>query len=84
MRVPITVPDLRSGKEPIRISGWLIDEGDLVLMGDLVVELLIPGLTIDIVADSTGRLVEITKSVDSPVHVGDVLGWLETSNENQG
>ena len=83
MRVPITAPDLRSGNEMVRISGWLIDEGDLVLAGDLVVELLIPGLTIDIVANSTGRLVEIVKPVDSPVHVGDVLGWLEPSIENQ-
>ena len=82
MRVPITVPDLRSGDETIRISGWLIDEGDLVITGDLVVELLIPGLTIDIVANSTGRLVEIVNPVDSLVNVGDVIGWLEPTVEN--
>ena len=81
MRVPITVPDLRSGDESIRISGWLIDEGDLVLAGELFVELLIPGLTIDIIASSTGRLVEIVKHVDSQVQVGDVIGWLEQTDE---
>ena len=84
MRVPITVPDLRSGDETIRISGWLIDEGDPVLAGELVIELMIPGLTIDIVADTTGRLVEIVKAVDSFVRVGDVLGWLEPTVEDQG
>ncbi len=83
MRVPITVPDLRSGDEIIRISGWLIDEGDLVLAGELFVELLIPGLTIDIIASSTGRLVEIVKPVDSHVQVGDVIGWLDQTDEDQ-
>ena len=83
MRVPISVPDLHAGDEPIRVSGWLIDEGDLVLAGELVVELLIPGLTIDVVAVSTGRLIEIIQPVDSPVHVGDVLAWLEPTVENQ-
>jgi pyruvate/2-oxoglutarate dehydrogenase complex dihydrolipoamide acyltransferase (E2) component len=77
MRVPITVPDMRSGDETIRISGWLINEGDLVLTGELVVELLIPGLTIDVIAESSGQLVEIVKPVDTIVAVGDVLGWLE-------
>ncbi len=77
MRVPIMVPDLRSGEETLRISGWLVDEGDLVRAGDLIVELLIPGVTIDIAAPVTGQLVEIVKPVDSPVLFGDVLGWLE-------
>ena len=83
MRVPITVPDLRSGNEIVRISGWLIDEGDLVIAADLVVELLIPGLTIDIIADTTGRLTEILRPVDSAVQVGDVIGWLESTAENE-
>ena len=82
MRIPITVPDLRTRDETIRVSGWLIDEGDLVLAGDLVVELLIPGLTIDVVADPTGRLVDVIKPDDSPVRIGDVLGWLEQTVEN--
>ena len=83
MRVPISVPDLRAGNEPIRVSGWLIDEGDLVSVGELVVELLIPGLTIDVVAESAGRLINIQKPVDSTVHAGDVLGWFESTVESQ-
>ena len=74
---------MRSGNEIVRISGWLIDEGDLVIAGDLVVELLIPGLTIDIIADTTGRLTEILRPVDSAVQVGDVIGWLESTAENE-
>jgi len=77
MRVPIILPRLDSGKEPIRVCGWLVDEGDLVVKGDAITEVLIPGITFDVIADSTGRLVEIAKPVDSIVHAGDILGWLE-------
>jgi pyruvate/2-oxoglutarate dehydrogenase complex dihydrolipoamide acyltransferase (E2) component len=82
MRIPITVPDLRCGNEPIRVSGWLIEEGDFVFAGDLVVELLIPGLTIDVVANAAGRLVEIIKPIDSATYVGDLIGWLEQAVEH--
>ena len=81
MRIPIIVPDLHSENESIRVSGWLVDEGDLVLAGDLVAEVLIPGITFDIMAESTGRLVEILKPTDNSIQVGDILGWLEDSTE---
>ena len=79
MRVPIVVPRaLGSGEEPLRLCGWLVDEGDLVLAGDLVAEVLIPGChEVEIVAESTGRLAEIVKPIDSVVLVGEVICWLE-------
>lgn len=77
MRVPIVVPDLGSGNESHRVSGWLVDEGDWVVAGDLVVEVLIPGITFDIAAESTGRLVEISLAIDTEIHAGDILGWLD-------
>ncbi len=80
MRVPIVVPDLGSIDEPFRVSGWFVDEGDVVRSGDLVVELLIPGITFDVMAESTGRLVEITKRFDTTIHSGDILGWLDDAN----
>ena len=77
MRVPIIVPDLGSGDEPLSLSGWLVDEGDLILAGDRVVEVLFPGLTFDIIAESNGRLVEIEQAIDTTIRVGDILGWLD-------
>ena len=80
-RIPITVPDLGAGAEPIRISAWLVDLGQTVIAGDRVVEVLIPGITFDIAASRTGELVEITKPVDAVVAQGDILGWIEAAAE---
>ena len=77
MRIPLLVPDLGSGLESIRLSGWLVDEGELVLAGEGVAELLIPGFTFEVAAVGTGRMVEFVKAIDSELAVGDLLGWLE-------
>jgi pyruvate/2-oxoglutarate dehydrogenase complex dihydrolipoamide acyltransferase (E2) component len=78
MRYSLNVPEVGAGDEPLYLCGWLVDLGDLVLAGDLVAEILIPGVTFEIVSDATGRLVEIVKPVDSRVHQGDVIGWIES------
>ena len=75
-RIPITVPDLGTDTESIRISAWLVDVGQTVIAGDRVVEVLIPGITFDIEAAQTGELVEIAKPVDAVVIPGDILGWI--------
>lgn len=77
MRYPIIVPDLDTGAEPLVLSGWLIEAGDLVVVGDQIAEILIPGITLDLLAEFPGRLVRIEKSVDSTIMSGDVIGWLE-------
>ena len=82
MRIPIIAPDLRCGDEPIRVSGWLVDQGDLILAGDFVVELMIPAITIDVQSELSGRVVEIEKPTDSHVRAGDILGWLEDGNDD--
>ena len=84
MRVPIVVPYLGHREEQLRISGWYVYEGDLIVAGDLVVEVLIPGITMDIAAESSGRLVEVVKAFDSIIHEGDILGWLEDSSADAG
>ncbi|MBS0206025.1 MAG: lipoyl domain-containing protein [Planctomycetes bacterium] len=75
-RIPITVPDLGSGTESIRISAWLMDLGQTVIAGDPVVEVLLPGITFDIQTTHTGVLVEISRVVDASVQPGDVVGWI--------
>ena len=81
MRVPIIVPNVGFGDETIHLSGWFIDEGDMVFAGDLVAEVLIPGVTFDISAETAGRLVEIKKSVDTAILPGDILGWLDDADD---
>ena len=77
MRIPIVVPELQIGTEPLRISGWLVDEGDHVVCGDLVAEVLISGVTFDILSESGGRLVQIAKPVDAAVLEREIIGWLD-------
>jgi len=75
-RYPITLPDLGTGGEVIRVSAWLVDIGQAVIAGDRVVEVLVPGITFDLEAGKTGELVEICRAVDAIVESGDVLGWI--------
>ncbi len=81
MRTPIVVPELGIGHESLRVSGWFVEEGDLVLPGDLIAEVLIPGITFDIAAESSGRLAQIVIPVDATITTGSILGWLEDSAE---
>lgn len=75
-RFPITMPDLGTGSEVVRVSAWLVEVGQNVIAGDRVVEVLLPGITFDIHAARTGELVEITVPVDAVVAAGQVLGWI--------
>lgn len=81
MRVSLTLPDLGVGDESVRVSGWLVDRGDLVIEGDRVAEVLISGVTFDVEATQSGQLIEISKSVDAAVTHGDVLGWLNSHDD---
>lgn len=78
MAAPIILPDLGAGETPVRISGWLVEPGEQVIQGDRVVEVVLPGLTFDVPAPLSGRLVRIEKGLSSPVQPGEVLGWIES------
>ncbi len=75
-RTPITLPDLGTSGEAVRVSAWLIDVGQTVIAGDRIVEVLVPGITFDLEAERTGELVEICRAVDAIVEPGDILGWI--------
>lgn len=85
MRVPIVVPEVGPGNESLMICSWLFDVGDLVVSGDSVAEILIPGVVFEIAAESSGRLVEITRPMEAKVTIGDIIGWLddEISTESE-
>lgn len=75
-RIPILVPDLGTEQETLRISAWLVEPGQAIVVGERLVELLIPGITYDISAAQNGELVSIVRHVDAIVSTGDVIGWL--------
>jgi pyruvate/2-oxoglutarate dehydrogenase complex dihydrolipoamide acyltransferase (E2) component len=76
MNEAVLAPDLGSS-ETVRVSGWLVEVGETVRAGDRLVELLLPGVTYDVPAPATGRLVEVVAATGSHVRPGDVLGVIE-------
>ena len=76
-RVPL--PDLGTGAEPVRVSAWFVEVGDLVEVGDPILEVLIPGLTSDVCSPATGRITRLLKEIDESVHPGEIVAWVEPS-----
>ena len=77
MATPIVLPDLGSGDEPVRVSCWLVDLGDVVDAGDRVVEVLMRGITFDVAAPASGVISRMEKQPDASLVPGDVLGWID-------
>lgn len=77
MTTPIILPELGS-RGIVRVSCWLAELGDAVEEEDRIVEILVPGVTIDIPAPASGKLVRIEKLPDAEIAPGDVLGWIDS------
>lgn len=81
MRTPVILPELGAEADELRVSCWLVDLGDMLAAGDRIVEILFDGMTFDVTAERSGTVVRIERSLDSIVHAGDVLGWIEADEE---
>ena len=82
MQAAIKLPEVGvdSATEMV-VSFWFADEGEEVLEGDRIVEILAGPVTFDVPAPTTGRLVEHRMVEDDVVHSGDILGLLETDDD---
>lgn len=76
MYLPIRLPDL--GVEPVTLSTWYAKEGEAIYEGESVVEVAIEGVTFDVAAPATGRLVHISAFSNDRVRTGQLLGVVET------
>ena len=70
----VIVPEL--GCEMATLSIWHAREGERVEAGDRLVEMLIAGATIDVVAPASGQMVRLVP-VGSAVAPGMVLGRID-------
>lgn len=66
-----------TGEASAVVTAWRTEPGDLVEAGESLVEVLIPGVTIEVAAPLSGRLATILTPVESRVRPHDVLGWIE-------
>lgn len=75
---PIHVPVLDVPAEvPVVVSVWYIEVGEEVREGERVVELLFPGMILEVYAPTAGRLALVNRYAGKLVTTGDVLGWVE-------
>lgn len=62
---------------PLSVAVWLVAEGSAVTEGDRVVQLVAGGITIDLEAPLTGRLVTCLVEEDEPVAAGTAVAEFE-------
>jgi pyruvate/2-oxoglutarate dehydrogenase complex dihydrolipoamide acyltransferase (E2) component len=79
-RVPVIVPDFGLRDVPLVVSLWLVPQGAAVMAGDRVVELLAGGVTIDLEAPVSGRLVAQRVDEDDAVAAGMVVAEIEAAS----
>ena len=79
--MPLTMPDLDLGDQPVTVSNWLVPAGRDVVLGDRLLELAAGDVTVDLPAPATGRLVECSVIEGQPVAVDQVLGTILLPSE---
>ena len=77
--IHVALPDLGTGSEPVRVSAWFVEVGDVVDVGDSILEILMPGVTSDVCSPAAGRVSRLLKEIDAQVVPGEVVAWIETS-----
>lgn len=63
----IVLPQLGSGPLTVKVSSWFVEIGDVVCAGDRILELQLPGMTFDVSAPCSGRILEILVPVGTVV-----------------
>lgn len=77
MSVDIHVPEMGESVVEATVGEWQKKEGDVVNVGDILVELETDKVDVEVGAESSGVLVKITAQSGEDVAVGDVLGTID-------
>jgi pyruvate/2-oxoglutarate dehydrogenase complex dihydrolipoamide acyltransferase (E2) component len=73
--IEVTLPDL--GTTRVKFSLWYVQQGERVLEGERIAEVSIPGVTFDVQAPATGRLIEKIAHPNDTLAPGQLLGVIE-------
>jgi 2-oxoglutarate dehydrogenase E2 component (dihydrolipoamide succinyltransferase) len=79
--VNIVVPELSESVVEATVSDWLVNEGDSVEAGDVVVVLETDKVSLEVAAEQSGVIQQIMRGVDEDVEAGEVLGTMDTDAE---
>jgi 2-oxoglutarate dehydrogenase E2 component (dihydrolipoamide succinyltransferase) len=77
-RVDLRVPTLGESLTEATVGSWLKQEGDILTTGEPVVELETEKVNLQVSADASGVLERIVHPAGDVVHVGDVLGIIQS------
>ncbi len=77
MAIEVTVPEMGESVLEATVSHWLKKEGDVVNVGDVLVELETDKVNVEVGAKGAGVLQQIKVPEGGDVKVGDVLGMIE-------
>lgn len=76
--VAVEIPKVGLVMETVRIVRWLKNIGDVVKIGEPLLEVETEKSMVEIEASVGGRLHELLASVDQELQVGDRIAWMET------
>jgi 2-oxoglutarate dehydrogenase E2 component (dihydrolipoamide succinyltransferase) len=79
MPVDIVVPEVGESIVDARVAKWLRKEGDVVAVGDPLVELETDKIDVEVSAPQAGVLSRIARKDGDDVKVGEVLGSIDES-----
>jgi len=74
--VPILVPELGDNTGGVRVCSWLVQPGDAVSRGDRVVELVFPGVAVNVASPCDGTMNRIELTEGTEVRADGILGWV--------
>ncbi len=77
MAVKIVVPEMGESVVDARVARWLKHAGDIVTVGEPLVELETDKVDVEVTASKSGTLASIAHSDGADVKIGDVLGTIE-------
>ena len=78
-RVPIRLPDLVSMDDGPVFGQWLVDDGDAVLAGDRVAEIVTTGVLIYVASPAEGTVARGDVSPGTDLRDGTTLGTIFVS-----
>jgi pyruvate/2-oxoglutarate dehydrogenase complex dihydrolipoamide acyltransferase (E2) component len=81
--IVVRAPDFETHAGPLRIGCWFADIDDNVLAGTSLLELIVPGVRIEIDSPATGRLSRIERPSGSGIEPGSILGVIIPANSSQ-
>jgi len=78
MLVKVKMPDLSTSDTPIRIIRWLVEPGQPVKQGQVLLEVETDKAAMEVESYMSGVLKEIVASPDTAVEVGQIICVIES------